>query len=117
VLIVPEWETLADAMPEGWGKKTKEDRSNDPVAIKLIQREVTALTAELSDYERIRRVALLPEELTIDGGELTPTLKVKRNVIDDKFGELIDRLYGSTSGRTSDVTEGFRRADKKTDRF
>jgi len=38
-------------------------------------------------------VALLPNEFTIDGGELTPTLKVKRKVIDERYGDLIDELY------------------------
>jgi len=42
---------------------------------------------------RIRRIALLPDEFTIDRGELTPTLKVKRRIIDQKFGDLIDELY------------------------
>jgi len=62
-------------------------------AIKIVQRDVANLTASLADYERIRRVALLAHEFTIDGGELTPTLKVKRRVIDERFGELIDQLY------------------------
>ena len=39
--------------------------------------------------------ALLSEEYSIDSGELTPTLKVKRNVIDARYGELIDELYGA----------------------
>ena len=64
-----------------------------PAAVKLVQRDVATLTSDLADYERIRRVALLPEELTIDNGELTPTLKVKRRVIDEKFGDLIESLY------------------------
>jgi long-chain acyl-CoA synthetase len=58
-----------------------------------VQRDASALTTELADYERVRRIALLPEEFSIDNGELTPTLKVKRRVIDEKFGELIDELY------------------------
>ena len=94
-LIVPEWEALKQTLKESGGN-FPQDRtrlSKLPAAIKLVQRDVAVLTSDLADYERIRRVALLPEELTIDNGELTPTLKVKRRVIDEKFGELIESLY------------------------
>ena len=94
-LIVPEWESLKQALEEA-GEDVSRDRealSKDPAAIKMVQRDVARLTAELHDYERIRRVALLPNEFTIDGGELTPTLKVKRKVIDDRYGALIEELY------------------------
>ena len=70
--------------------------SRDPEAVRIVQREVAQLTAQLHDYERVRRVALLSEEFTIDGGELTPTLKVKRRVVDEKYSALIDELYGSS---------------------
>jgi long-chain acyl-CoA synthetase len=43
-----------------------------------VQKDVTA-TAHLADYERVRRIALLPEEFSIEKGEMTPTLKVKRS--------------------------------------
>jgi long-chain acyl-CoA synthetase len=94
-LIVPDWEALAAAMSEAGGSrpKSKIDWSRDPSAIKIVQREVTQLTKELHDYERIRRVALLPEEFTIDSGEMTPTLKIKRNVVDEKYRQLIEELY------------------------
>jgi long-chain acyl-CoA synthetase len=97
-LIVPDWEALANAVPAPQSE-TQTPRaawSRDPAAIKVVQREVAQLTASLSDYERVRRVALLPEELSIDGGELTPTLKVKRRVVDEKYDALIEELYGST---------------------
>jgi len=106
-LIVPDWESLSSALADAGNSKQPGDSaerkksgksehaalSRDPAAIKLVQREVAALTAPLHDYERVRRVALLPEEFSIDGGEMTPTLKVKRRVIDEKFGALIDEIY------------------------
>jgi long-chain acyl-CoA synthetase len=94
-LIVPEWESLKQALAEA-GEEVSKDRealSKDPAAIKMVQKDIARLTAELADYERIRRVALLPNEFTIDGGELTPTLKVKRKVIDERYGDLIEELY------------------------
>ena len=94
-LIVPEWESLHQALAEA-GENAPKDRvelSKFPAAIKIVQQDVAKLTAELVDYERIRRVALLPNEFTIDGGELTPTLKVKRKVIDERYGDLIEGLY------------------------
>jgi long-chain acyl-CoA synthetase len=95
-LIVPEWESLNEALAEAGEKSAPKDHealSKYAPAIKIVQRDIANLTSALTDYERIRRVALLPHEFTIDGGELTPTLKVKRNVIDERYGALIDELY------------------------
>jgi long-chain acyl-CoA synthetase len=116
-LIVPDWEALRGALAETgnpkeakeaagqkkFGKSDHDALSRDPAAVKLVQREVTALTAPLHDYERVRRVALLPEEFSIDGGEMTPTLKIKRRVIDEKFGALIDEMYdgAASAGATA----------------
>lgn len=96
-LIVPEWEAVKQALSAS-GDDFPEDRnelSRFPAAVKLVQRDVADLTKGLADYERVRRVALLPEEFSIDRDELTPTLKVKRRVIDEKFGDVIEELYGS----------------------
>jgi long-chain acyl-CoA synthetase len=94
-LIVPDWENLNHALAEEGETAPKDhvELSKFPAAIKVVQKDVARLTSELVDYERIRRVALLPHEFTIDGGELTPTLKVKRKVIDERYGELIEDLY------------------------
>lgn len=94
-LIVPEWEALRQAVSDS-GEKFPIDRAaltKFPPALKIVHSDITQLTRELADYERIRRIALLPDEFTIDKGELTPTLKVKRRVIDQKYGNLIDELY------------------------
>jgi long-chain acyl-CoA synthetase len=98
-LVVPDWEALQGALVENGNASKSKGGSNraaltrDPAIVRLVQREVAALTASLHDYERVRRVALLPDEFSIDGGELTPTLKVKRRVIDEKYGPLIDEIY------------------------
>ena len=97
-LIVPDWEALKSTL-RATGEavaKTHAELSELSTAIKMVQHDVTTITAHLADYERVRRVALLAEEFSIDSGELTPTLKVKRNVIDARYGKLIDELYGST---------------------
>jgi long-chain acyl-CoA synthetase len=95
-LIVPDWENLQEALAEAGEQfsKDKSELSQNPIAIKMVQKDVASLTSDLADYERIRRVALLPQEFSIDSGELTPTLKVKRRVIDERYGELIEDLYG-----------------------
>jgi long-chain acyl-CoA synthetase len=95
-LIVPEWEALASAMTAAGESKpqTRAEWSRHPSAIKIVQREVAALTKNLAEYERVRRVALLAEEFSIDSGEMTPTLKIKRRVVDEKYGQLIEELYG-----------------------
>ncbi|HYK21201.1 MAG TPA: long-chain fatty acid--CoA ligase [Pyrinomonadaceae bacterium] len=94
-LIVPDWESLKHAL-EKEGESMPQDRvelSKYPPAIKIVQRDLASLTSSLVDYERIRRVALLPREFSIESGELTPTLKVKRKVIDERFGDVIEELY------------------------
>jgi long-chain acyl-CoA synthetase len=94
-LIVPDWEDLKSALRDAGENVTGNHAaiSRLPAAIKLVQKDVTAITAHLADYERVRRIALLPEEFSIEKGEMTPTLKVKRAVIDQKYGRLIDELY------------------------
>ncbi|HEV8366934.1 MAG TPA: long-chain fatty acid--CoA ligase [Pyrinomonadaceae bacterium] len=94
-LVVPDWESLNKALADT-GEAFPKDRtelSKHPAVIQIVQRDISSLTSSLADYERIRRVALLPNEFTIDSGELTPTLKVKRRVIDERFGDVIEALY------------------------
>ena len=95
-LIVPDWEALKGSLRDA-GKTlaaTNEEIAKQPEAVKIVQQDVTKITAHLADYERVRRVALLPNEFSIDNGEMTPTLKVKRNVIDERYADLIEGLYG-----------------------
>lgn len=96
-LIVPDWEALKEEMKrlgvsvEG----PREELCENPQFIKRVQQDAIDLTRELSDYERVKRVYLLPREFSIDKGEMTPTLKIKRSVIDEKYDDAIDEICGS----------------------
>lgn len=96
-LIVPDWEALKEEMrAEGHNvQRPREELCEDPHFVKRVQRDAVDLTRELSDYERVKRVYLLPREFSIDKGEMTPTLKIKRSVIDEKYSEAIDEICGS----------------------
>lgn len=96
-LIVPDWEALKEAMKEQGVPTdgTREELCENPHFIKRVQRDAVDLTRELSDHERVKRVYLLPREFSIDKGEMTPTLKIKRSVIDEKYSEAIDEICGS----------------------
>lgn len=93
-LIVPDWEQLHSyAQLKGLDARTPAQLIKHPRIIDLFERQVSAHTEDLAQFEKVKRIALLENELTIEGGELTPTMKVKRRVIDEKYRDLIDRLY------------------------
>ena len=96
-LIVPDWETLKQTLEEEGisAKGSREELCENLHVIKRVQRDAVDLTREMSDYERVKRVYLLPREFSIDKGEMTPTLKIKRGVIDEKYEEAIDEICGS----------------------
>jgi long-chain acyl-CoA synthetase len=64
-----------------------------PDVIALYQEVVDALNRDLSPFERIKRVALLASDFTVQSGELTPTLKVRRRVVEDRWRAQIEALY------------------------
>ena len=96
-LIVPDWEALKDRLKDDGvaiDGLSREELCENPQVVKRLQREAMELTRELNDYERVKRVYLLPREFSIDKGEMTPTLKIKRSVIDEKYEEAIDEICG-----------------------
>jgi len=95
-LIVPDWDALKEAMTEQGIRVegSREELAENQQVIKRVQNDAVELTRELSDYERVKRVYLLPREFSIDKGEMTPTLKIKRSVIDEKYEEAIDEICG-----------------------
>ncbi len=96
-LVVPDWETLKQTLKEEgiFADGSREELCENPYVVKRVQKDAVDLTRELNDYERVKRVYLLPREFSIDKGEMTPTLKIKRGVIDEKYEEAIDEICGS----------------------
>ncbi|MBW3636900.1 MAG: long-chain fatty acid--CoA ligase, partial [Armatimonadetes bacterium] len=78
-----------------WATKENLSVEDDAALIKeasvtrLFGGEVEAQTTDLADFEKIRKIVLLPEAFSTQNGELTPTLKVKRRVVAEKYGDLV----------------------------
>jgi long-chain acyl-CoA synthetase len=66
--------------------------------VDFLMSEVDRVTVHLASYEKIKKIIVLDKDFEIDAGELTPTLKVKRNIIENKYRDLIDALYVETGG-------------------
>jgi len=93
-LIVPNFEQLRNyAKIKNLSIETNTEFCSHPLIIDLIERQIAELTKNLSHYERVKKIALLEDELTVEGGELTPTLKVKRRVVDEKYSGIIEKIY------------------------
>lgn len=65
-----------------------------PEVIELVQKQIDKFNPLFSHPEQIKKFALLPNEWTIDGGEMTPTIKLKRKVIEQKYANVIEMIYG-----------------------
>jgi long-chain acyl-CoA synthetase len=92
VLVAPNWDLIRKEL-ELPADTTTATMATDQRVRAILIREVAANTAELASYERIQRVALLPRDLTIEDGELSPTLKVKRRVVEQRYAALIEAAY------------------------
>ena len=91
---MPDWEQIESYVQlKGIKAASRAELCEHPRILDLFQRQIASLTTDLAKYERVKKVALLENELTIETGEMTPTLKVKRRVIDEKYRDVIDRLY------------------------
>jgi long-chain acyl-CoA synthetase len=89
-LIVPQMEKLK-AWTEGQGIHCESDELllQDARALKLFKDEIEKLSQGLADFERVKKIALIETPFSVEGGELTPTLKIKRRVVAEKYGALV----------------------------
>ena len=93
-LIVPNFEMLESyAKLKELDIKTPAEFCKHARILDLFRRQIDALTPNLSQFERIKKFVLIENEFTVENGEMTPTLKIKRRVIDEKYRDLIDAMY------------------------
>jgi long-chain acyl-CoA synthetase len=96
-LIVPDFEALEEhAKKESISYSSMEDLINKDEIQKIYRTEIRKYSKELASHEKIRDFRLVPEEFTVESGELTPTLKVKRRIVEDKYSHLIEDMFADT---------------------
>lgn len=94
VLIVPNFATLASAARDaGRDLATPGQMLSDPWVRDLISHEIERLTPSLAQYEKPKRFALLEQDFAFGNGQLTYTLKLKRRVIEERYRDIIERMY------------------------
>lgn len=97
-LIVPNFETLmAWCESNGVNEKDPQKLIEHDAVVKLFQREIEDKNKKFGNWEHIKKFELLEKPWAVDSGELTPTLKLKRRIIKEKFQGIIDRIYTYSS--------------------
>jgi long-chain acyl-CoA synthetase len=95
-LIVPNFQNLSEwCTKHGVPAKSPDEMVKDPEIRKLFLDAINEKNKNFGQWETVKKFELLPKEWSIEGGELTPTMKVKRKVVNEKFKELIDHIYTS----------------------
>lgn len=101
ILVVPDFDQL-----ELWAQNAEiafrdhSDLISKPQIKGKMEREVIGTLEKFAPFEKPKKVVLIEQDFTIDSGELTPTLKVKRRMVDRKFRALIDAAYTAEESRT-----------------
>ncbi|RJP62340.1 MAG: long-chain fatty acid--CoA ligase [Ignavibacteriales bacterium] len=93
-LIVPDFEAIKEYADSNKIPYNNVDELTENAEIyQLIEKDLEQFQKQLANYERVRKFVLLDKPFTIETGEITPSLKVKRKVIEERYGGLIDRMY------------------------
>jgi long-chain acyl-CoA synthetase len=93
-LITVNPEELAKlARERGLGDKPADELVRHPAVVDRVRRTVDGVNAQLASYAQVKRFTVLPGDFTQDGGELTPTLKVKRRDVRAKYADVIESMY------------------------
>ena len=98
-IIVPDFEVVGKfAKDQGLTFKDNNELIELDEVKNIYKKELRSFSKELASHEKIRDFRLVPTEFTVETGEITPTLKVKRRVISDKYGHLIEDIFKDDNG-------------------
>lgn len=93
-LIVPDFEAIKEyADSNQIHYNSVEDLVKSKEVYELIEKDLDQFQRRLANYERVRKFALLDKPFSLESGEVTPTLKLKRKVIEERYGDLIEEMY------------------------
>jgi long-chain acyl-CoA synthetase len=92
-LVCPNWELLRIELSLPAGATVEELAKRDDVKA-FVTRLVAKQTRDLATFEQVRRVIVIPHEFSVESGELSPSMKIKRRVVEDRYAGEIDRAYG-----------------------
>jgi long-chain acyl-CoA synthetase len=93
-LIVPSFDALEEyARSQNIPFSSREELVKHPAVVEFYQKRIDEQQKELAEYEKVKRFTLLDHPFTQDSGEMTPTMKLKRKVIAEKYRDLIDAMY------------------------
>jgi len=93
-LIVPNFEFLQDFIKKNNIPFTNwEDVVKNEKVAHFYKEKIQELQSHLSDFEKVKKFTLMPAEFEINSGEITPTLKIKRNVVLKKYADVIEKMY------------------------
>lgn len=93
-LIVPDYHLLEHyAKDHGIAYSSREDLCLNKAITEMMMERIDTLQQQLASYEKVKRFTLMPKAFTMESGELTNTLKIKRPVLNNKYADVIDRMY------------------------
>ena len=93
LVTLDEEATMKWAKEQGFNGKPYSDVVRTPEAKQLLDPYFAEVNKTLAKYESVKQFAILPKDLSVDEGELTPSLKVKRKVVEKKYATLLDKMY------------------------
>ncbi len=97
LLTLDEQLAMEFSRDSGWSHETFQDLAKSKELNQFLKKEIQRRSTDLPEYEQVKRFAILADELSVEAGELTATLKIKRNVVAKNYRSLIQSMYADAA--------------------